>query len=77
LNNNEIGTIGKDFHFNAEVLAATKIDSIGIKIVPRRDETYEKAWSFEKTWPQYQNIKDTLIYEHFSISTGAVELGML
>lgn len=73
LNNNEIGTIGKDFHFNAEVLAATKIDSVGIKIVPRPDETYEKAWSFEKTWPQYQNVKNALIHEHFSIPADAVE----
>lgn len=73
LNNNGIGTIDRDFHFNAEVIAATKIESITIKIMPRPGETYEKAWSFEKTWPQYNDVKNADVHEHFNIPEDAVE----
>jgi hypothetical protein len=68
LNDNEIGIIGRDFHFNVEVLAATKIESISIKIVQRASETYLKEFSYEKSWPQYKDAKNATVHEHFTIS---------
>lgn len=73
LNNNSIGTIGRDFHFNAEVIAATKIESISIRIEPKKEEIYTKVWRFEKEWPQYKNAKNALVHEHFNIPSDAAE----
>jgi len=73
LNNNEIGVIGKDFHFNADVLAATKIENVQIRILPRAGESYSKTWSHEITWDSYKDVKNTTIHKHFDIPTDAVE----
>lgn len=73
LGNNEIGVIGKDFHFNAEVLAGDKIENVQVKIVPQSDETYEKAWEFEVTWEQYRGAKNATVHKHFDIPEEAAE----
>jgi len=73
LNNNEIGVIGKDFHFNAEVLAASKIENVQVKILPRGGESYTKPWSYEITWDQYKDAKNTTIHKHFDIPADASE----
>jgi len=73
LGNNEIGTIGEDFHFNAEVTAADKIESVQIKITPISTETYSKVWSLELNWPQYAGAKNTTIHKHFDIPADAAE----
>lgn len=73
LGNNETATIGADFHFNAEVTAADKIDNIQVKIVQKSTETYSKAWSHEITWTQYAGAKNTTVHKHFDIPEDAAE----
>jgi len=73
LGNNEIATIGDDFHFNAEVIAGDKIESVKIKITQIGTETYSKAWSHNITWPQYTGAKNAVIHKHFDIPTDAAE----
>lgn len=73
LNNNEIGVIGKDFHFNADILAATKIESVQIRILPRSGESYAKPWSYELTWDTYKDAKNTTVHKHFDIPATAAE----
>jgi len=73
LNNNETGVIGKDFHFNAEVLVSGKIENVQVKILPRSGEIYAKAWSHEITWDQYKDAKNATVHKHFYIPTDAVE----
>ncbi len=73
LNNNEIGVIGQDFHFNADIIAGDKIELVQIKIQQRAGETYEKPWNYEVKWEQYKGSKNTTIHKHFDIPTDAVE----
>jgi len=71
--NNGIGVIGKDFHFNADVLAGDKIDYVQVKIQQRSNETYTKEWSFEITWEQYKGVKNANVHKHFDIAEDAAE----
>ena len=71
--NNGTGVIGRDFHFNAEVIAGDKIDSVSLQIVPRADETYSGEWSFEILYMQYKGAKNATIHKHFDIPEDAVE----
>ncbi|MFT2010524.1 DUF4625 domain-containing protein [Pontibacter sp. 13R65] len=73
LGNNQIGVIGKDFHFNAEVVAGDKIDLVQVKIQQRVGETYTSTWSHEVTWEQYKGAKNATIHKHFDIPANAVE----
>lgn len=73
LNNNEIGIIGRDFHFNADIIAGDKIDVVQIKIIQRSAETYASSWNHEITWEQYKGAKNTNVHKHFSIPDNAVE----
>lgn len=73
LGNNETATIGQDFHFNAEVTAADKIENVQVKIVQRTTETYSKPWSHEITWTQYAGAKNATVHKHFDIPEDAVE----
>jgi hypothetical protein len=73
LNNNETGVIGKDFHFNAEVLVSGKIETVQIKILPRAGESYAKIWSYDITWDQYKDAKNATVHKHFYIPTDATE----
>ncbi|KAF2508835.1 DUF4625 domain-containing protein [Flavobacterium foetidum] len=73
LGNNEIGTIGEDFHFNAEVIAGDKIENVQIKIQQIAGENYSKVWSHEISWPQYAGAKNTTIHKHFDIPSDAAE----
>lgn len=73
LSNNEIGVIGRDFHFNAEVLAGDLIDTVRIKIQPRTGETYAADWSFEKKWDSYKGTKNATWHKHFNIPEDAAE----
>jgi len=73
LNNNEIGVSGKDFHFNAEILASSKIENVQIMIQPRSGETYTSAWKYEITWTDYKDAKNATVHKHFDIPTDAPE----
>lgn len=73
LGNNEIGTIGADFHFNASILAGDKIDKVEIKILQRAGEQYSKKWKQEIVWEQYRGAKNVTIHKHFNIPKEAAE----
>lgn len=73
LGNNGIGIIGRDFHFNAEILAGDKIDSVKLQITQQADESYEAEWSFEIVYAQYQGAKNATVHKHFGIPEEAVE----
>lgn len=73
LGNNQIGVIGKDFHFNAEILAGDKIEDVQVKILPRSGENYTKPWKLEITWDQYKGAKNATVHKHFDIPADAVE----
>lgn len=73
LGNNKIGVIGKDFHFNAEILAGDRIENVQVKILPRSGETYAKAWELEITWDQYKDAKNATVHKHFDIPEDAAE----
>jgi len=73
LGNNETATIGQDFHFNAEITAADKIENVQVKIVQKSTETYSKVWSHEITWTQYADAKNATVHKHFDIPEDAAE----
>ena len=73
LGNNETATIGADFHFNAEVTAADKIENVQVKIVQKSGERYSKVWSHEITWTQYAGAKNPTVHKHFDIPEDAAE----
>lgn len=73
LGNNETATIGQDFHFNAEITAADKIENVQVKIVQKSTETYSKVWSHEITWTQYADTKNATVHKHFDIPEDAAE----
>ncbi|KEO75476.1 DUF4625 domain-containing protein [Anditalea andensis] len=73
LNNNETGVIGRDFHFNADVIAGDRIEDIQVKILQRSGETYRGVWAFEIKWPQYKDAKNANVHAHFNIPNDAIE----
>lgn len=73
LNNNEIGVVGRDFHFNADIIAGDKIEKIQVKILPRSGESYSKVWRHEITWEQYKDARNAHVHEHFMIPGDAAE----
>jgi len=73
LGNNEIGVIGEDFHFNAEITAGDKIENVQIKIIQRSTETYTKVWSHEINWTQYAGAKNATVHKHFDIPLDAAQ----
>lgn len=80
IENVEIGTSnskrairGRDFHFNADVLAATKIKEVQLKILQKTTENYTASWKFELSWPEYVGVKNTNVHKHFTIPIEAPE----
>ncbi|QDO94447.1 DUF4625 domain-containing protein [Formosa sediminum] len=73
LGNNEIGVVGRDFHFNAEILAGDKIDLVTIQFRQRSEETYSEAWSYEIIWDDYKGVKNATVHKHFDIPMDAIE----
>ena len=67
------GVIGRDFHFNAEVVAGGTIDQVKINIEPRDDETYTNDWSFEIVWDEFKGLKNSTVHKHFDIPEDAPE----
>lgn len=45
--NNKQAIRGRDFHFNADILAGDKIESVQVKILPKADQTYTSSWKME------------------------------
>lgn len=71
--NNGVGVIGRDFHFDMDVEAGDVIETIQVKIQPKRGETYSHDWSFEIIWDEYQGAKNTNVHKHFDIPEDAPE----
>lgn len=71
--NNKHALIGRDFHFNADVVAGDKIKSVQLKVLQRSNETYTASWKMELEWPEYVGAKNTNVHKHFSIPTTAPE----
>jgi len=71
--NNKKALIGRDFHFNADVLAGDKIADVQIKILPKKGETYTKDWKFELSFAEYKGAKNTNVHKHFNIPADAPE----
>lgn len=69
--NNEIGIISRDFHFNADITAREKIETVVVKILPRNGETYSKDWSHEIVWEEFKGAKNTTVHKHFTIPEDA------
>jgi hypothetical protein len=71
--NNKEALIGRDFHFNADVVAADKIAIVQLKILPKAGETYAKDWKLELTWPEFAGAKNTTVHKHFTVPAEAPE----
>ncbi|WP_316795158.1 DUF4625 domain-containing protein [Pedobacter agri] len=78
--NVEIGTAndkralrGRDFHFNADILAASKIKDVKLVISQKAGQTYASSWKFELSWPEYIGVKNTNVHKHFTIPATAPE----
>jgi len=70
---NGIAIIGQDFHFNADVEAGDKIETVDITIRQKSGETYPADWSMSIIWDQYKGLKNTNVHQHFDIPEDAVE----
>lgn len=71
--NNKQAIRGRDFHFNADLLAGDKIESVQIKILPKAGQTYSAAWEMEIAWDEYKGLKNANVHKHFTIPTEAPE----
>ena len=71
--NNGTGLIGRDFHFNMDVVAGEAIETVQVKIQQRSDEDYSHEWSYEITWEEYQGMKNATVHKHFDVPEDAAE----
>lgn len=71
--NNGEGVIGRDFHFDMDVVAGDLIETVQVRIQQRNDETYSQEWEFEITWGEFQGLKNTNVHKHFDIPEDAPE----
>ncbi len=71
--NNRRALKGRDFHFNADILAASKIKDVKLVISQKAGQTYSSSWKFELSWPEYSGTKNTNIHKHFTMPIAAPE----
>ena len=71
--NNKRALIGRDFHFNADVISGDKIADVQLKILPKKGEIYSKDWKLELSWIEYKGAKNTNVHKHFNIPAEAPE----
>jgi len=71
--NNKRALRGRDFHFNADILAASKIKDVKLVISQKAGQTYTSSWKFELSWPEYIGAKNTNVHKHFTIPAIAPE----
>ena len=69
--NKGIDIIGRDFHFDMDVIAGEALGDIQVKIEGKSDEVYDHQWSFEISWDEYQGMKNTNVHKHFNIPDDA------
>ncbi|SDG61189.1 protein of unknown function [Pedobacter terrae] len=71
--NNKRALRGRDFHFNADILAASKIKDVKLVISQKAGQNYASIWKFELSWPEYIGVKNTNVHKHFIIPATAPE----
>ena len=67
--NNGKGIIGRDFHFDMDVVAGELIDTVLVKI----EGSDGNNWNFEVRWDEYRGMKNTNVHKHFDIPEDAPE----
>ncbi len=70
---NKLALRGRDFHFNADVVAASKIKDVQVRILQKSGEKYTATWKFELNWAEYNSAKNTNVHKHFTIPKEAPE----
>ncbi|WP_418359228.1 DUF4625 domain-containing protein [Sphingobacterium detergens] len=71
--NNKQAIRGRDFHFNADLLAGDKIESVQVKILPKAGQTYTSPWKMEIAWDEFKGLKNANVHKHFTIPQEAPE----
>ena len=71
--NNKQAIRGRDFHFNADLLAGDKIESVQVKILPKAGVTYTSSWKMEIAWNEFKGLKNANVHKHFTIPLEAPE----
>lgn len=71
--NNKQAIRGRDFHFNADILAGDKIESVQVKILPKADQTYTSSWKMEIAWDEFVGLKNANVHKHFTVPAEAPE----
>ena len=71
--NNKQAIRGRDFHFNADLLAGDKIESVQVKILPKDGQTYTSSWKMEIAWDEFKGLKNANVHKHFTIPLEAPE----
>ncbi|MDT0678536.1 DUF4625 domain-containing protein [Autumnicola musiva] len=71
--NNGQGTIGRDFHLNADIVAGERIDLVTVDILPLEGEDYTEDWSFNISWDEFKGLRNTTVHKHFDIPEDAPE----
>lgn len=72
-NNSREGFIGRDFHFDANVIAGERIADVIIRILQKESETYTAPWQFEIVWTEFNGVRNANIHKHFDIPDDAPE----
>ncbi|WP_222943948.1 DUF4625 domain-containing protein [Pedobacter sp. N36a] len=71
--NNKQALRGRDFHFNAAVIAASKIKAVQLRILQKSTEKYSNTWKLEFDWQEYIGTKNTNVHQHFTVPAEAPE----
>src|SRR5690606_31468853 len=71
--NNMTGMIGRDFHFELDVVAGELIETVRILVQQRDDQNYVQEWSHEINWDEYHGLKTANVHKHFNVPKDAVE----
>ncbi len=71
--NNKQAIRGRDFHFNADILAGDKIESVQVKILPKAGQTNSLQWKMEIAWEEFTGLKNANVHKHFTIPVEAPE----
>ncbi|WP_316752747.1 DUF4625 domain-containing protein [Pedobacter gandavensis] len=71
--NNKQALKGRDFHFNADVTAASKIKAVQLRILQKAGQTYTANWKLEFDWKEYIGTNNTNVHKHFTMPADAPE----
>ncbi|WP_186757837.1 DUF4625 domain-containing protein [Echinicola salinicaeni] len=69
--NQKEGIVGEDFHFNADIVAGEKIETLTVQILQKQDQSYTEEWEYFVEWNEYKGLKNTNVHKHFTIPENA------